>query len=116
AADPAEAALREALGQDATLAEAEDLLAALLDSEGRLADLASLYEDASARVQGEKRARLLMKAAHTYKERAKRPHEAAAALLAARAAAPDDLDLTAEAADMLHEIGRPADAAELDEL
>src|SRR5207302_2432955 len=46
----------------------------------------------------------------------KKPHEAAAALLAARSASPDDIELTANAADMLAEIGRGDDAGELDAL
>ncbi|MFZ5471849.1 MAG: flagellar hook-length control protein FliK [Myxococcota bacterium] len=117
AADAAEAALREAQKSAAHAPVAEELLAALYEKQGRLADLAAHYEEAAARTRStEERGRLLLRAAEIYKDRAGKPHQAAAALLAARAAAPDDWALTARAADMLHEIGRDSDAAELDAL
>ncbi|MDY7227401.1 flagellar hook-length control protein FliK [Hyalangium rubrum] len=113
----AETFLRDALRRDRSLAEAETLLAELLEREGRVAELAAWYEDCAAEeTDTERRALLLRRAAALYQDRAGRPDAAAAALLAARAAAPDDLELTAQAADLLHEVGRAEDAAEFDSL
>ncbi|MFY0581148.1 tetratricopeptide repeat protein [Cystobacter fuscus] len=113
--DKAEGFLREALLQDRSLQEAETLLCELLEREGRLAELAAWFEDAASRVEEpSRRAELLMRAATLYRERAGRPDAAAIALLAARASLPDDLDLTRQVADLLHEMGRSADAAEFD--
>ncbi len=115
--EPAEAALREALKLDPRSERAESLLTALLAEQGRFAEVAQHFEDASLQASDpSERARLLLRAAQMYQERANKPHEAAAALLAARAAAPDDLALTERAADMLHQLGRRDDAAELDAL
>jgi tetratricopeptide (TPR) repeat protein len=111
----AEGFLREALRRDRGLAEAEKLLAELLERDGRVAELAAWYEDCAAdEPDAGRRALLLRRAATIYREQAGRPDAAAAALLAARAAAPDDLELTAQAADLLHEVGRAEDAAEFD--
>ncbi|MBN1207744.1 MAG: flagellar hook-length control protein FliK [Myxococcaceae bacterium] len=116
-AGKAEGFLREALRRDRTLAEAEKLLAELLEQDGRMAELAAWYEDSAAEeVDPGRRSLLLRRAATLYRERAGRPEAAAAALLAARSAAPDDLELTAQAADLLHEVGRAEDAAEFDAL
>jgi tetratricopeptide (TPR) repeat protein len=111
----AEGFLREALRADRTLAEAEALLAELLEDDGRLAELAAWYEEcAEGEPDAERRAALLQRAAVLYRDRAGRPDAAAAALIAARAARPDDLELTAQAAELLHEVKRHADAAEFD--
>ncbi|HYH97269.1 flagellar hook-length control protein FliK [Hyalangium sp.] len=113
----AEGFLRDALRRDRTLAEAEKLLEELLERDGRMAELAAWYEDSAAQeLDTERRSLLLRRAATLYRDRAGRPEAAAAALLAARTAAPDDLELTAQAADMLHEVGREEDAAEFDSL
>ena len=113
----AEGFLREALRRDRTLEEAEKLLEQLLEREDRMAELASWYEDSAAEeTDSAKRALLLRRAATLYRERAGRPESAAAALLAARSASPDDMELTAQAADLLHEVGREEDAAEFDAL
>ncbi|OJH39302.1 tetratricopeptide repeat protein [Cystobacter ferrugineus] len=113
----AEDSLRDALLQDRSLQEAETLLCELLEREGRVAELASWFEDAASREEEPaRRAELLMQAATLYRERAQRPDAAAIALLAARASLPDDLNLTRQVADLLHEMGRSADAAEFDAL
>lgn len=113
----AEAAAREALKSDPAFRAAEDFLASLLEKDGRLGDLAQMYEDAAER-EADPRAKsdLYRRAAALYADRANRPDAAAAALLAARAASPDDLELTAEIADRLHQLGRAYDAADFDAL
>ncbi|WP_257458389.1 tetratricopeptide repeat protein [Archangium lipolyticum] len=113
----AEGFLREALRHDRSLQEAETLLCELLEREGRVAELAAWFEDsASHEEQPARRAQLLLRAATLYREHAGRPDAAVIALLAARSARPDDLDLTRQAADLLHEMGREEDAAEFDGL
>ena len=109
--------LREALALDRSLPEAEALLCALLEREGRVAELAAWFEDSAAHeTEPPRRASLLLRAATLYRERAGRPDAAAVALLAARASLPDDLDLTRRIADLLQEMGREEDAAEFDAL
>ncbi|ADO74908.1 flagellar hook-length control protein FliK [Stigmatella aurantiaca] len=111
----AEACLREALRRDRGLKEAEKLLSELLARDGRFAELAAWYEEcAEEEPEAERRSSLLRRAASLYRERAGRPEAAVIALLAARAAAPDDLELTAQTAELLHEVGRVEDAAEFD--
>ncbi|MBU8895496.1 flagellar hook-length control protein FliK [Corallococcus sp. M34] len=111
----AEGFLREALRQDRALAEAEALLAGLLEKEDRLGELAAWYEEcAGDTTDAARRADLFYRAALLYRDRAQKPEAAAAALIAARAARPDDLELTAQAAELLHQVRRPADAAEFD--
>ncbi len=111
----AEAAAREALAADPTLEDAGAMLVRLLEREGRLGELAAHYEELAANARSpEERVRLFLEAARIYRDRAGRPNEAAAAVLAARAARPDDLALTLQCADLLHEVGREADAAEFD--
>ncbi|QSQ23007.1 flagellar hook-length control protein FliK [Pyxidicoccus parkwayensis] len=113
--EKAEGFLRDALRADRSLSEAEALLAKLLESDGRLAELAAWYEEcAEGEPDAERRAALLQRAAILYRDRAGRPDAAAAAFIAARAARPDDLELTAQAAELLHEVKRHADAAEFD--
>ncbi|MFL5322427.1 MAG: flagellar hook-length control protein FliK, partial [Myxococcaceae bacterium] len=113
----AEAAARESLKIHPGFRAAEELLGSLLEKDGRIADLAAMYEESAERAtDARSKADLYRKAASLYADRAGRPDAAAAALLAARAAAPDDLDLTAEIADRLHQLGRAFDAAEFDAL
>lgn len=113
----AEADVRAALALEPTSAKAEALLAGLLESQGRVVELAAYYEEKAGREEEpSRRSALFRKAAHLYSERAGRPDAAAAALIAARAAAPDDLELTAEAAELLHACGRRMDAADFDAL
>ncbi len=115
--DQAEAALNQALTLQPRFEPAESLLLAVLERQNRVADIAAYYEDASARAKDPNaRAQLLLQAAELYKNRANRPAEAAAALLAARSALPDDLALTARVADLLHELGRHHEAADFDGL
>jgi hypothetical protein len=115
APDQAEAALDKALALAPGLAEAEGMLLALYERQDRVGDVAGYYEAAAGRAREPgQRAVLLLKAATLYKDRAGRPHDAAAALLAARAASPDDLSLTAQVADLLIELGRRQDAADFD--
>jgi tetratricopeptide (TPR) repeat protein len=117
APDQAEAALQWALQLVPGLAEAERMLLALYAQQERHGDTAQYYEDAAGRAGSPKqRAELLLKAAQLYKDAAGRPHDAAAALLAARAADPDDLSLTARVADLLVELGRRQEAADFDAL
>jgi hypothetical protein len=113
----AEAALTEALRLDPTLDEAERRLVALFEREGRPGELAAHYEE-SAQKAADPRARtqLLLRAARLYRDAANQPDAAASALLAARAASPDDLDLTAQCADLLFQMGRAHEAAEFDSL
>ncbi|MCP3105545.1 flagellar hook-length control protein FliK, partial [Myxococcus sp. K15C18031901] len=114
-ASQAEHYLREALRLDRSLADAEALLSRLLEHDGRLAELAAWYEECAEDAEdAQTRAALLQRAAVLYRDRAHRPEAAAAAFIAARAARPDDLDLTAQAAELLHEVKRHADAAEFD--
>jgi tetratricopeptide (TPR) repeat protein len=115
--EKAERFLREALHEERSLQEAETLLCELLEREGRVAELAAWFEEsASLEQDAARRAQLLLRAATLYRERAGRPEAAIVALLAARSALPDDLGLTRQAADLLHEMGREADAAEFDAL
>ncbi|WNG61080.1 flagellar hook-length control protein FliK [Archangium gephyra] len=115
--EKAEGFLREALHLDRSLQEAESLLCELLEREGRVAELAAWFEEsASFEQDADRRALLLLRAATLYRERAGRPEAAIVALLAARAAVPDDLGITRQAADLLQEMGREADAAEFDAL
>lgn len=115
APDQAEAALQQALALAPGLGEAESMLLALLERQERLGDVAAYYEASAVRVtEPARKAALLLKAAQLYKDRASRPHDAAAALLAARSANPDDLELTARVADLLVELGRRQDAADFD--
>ncbi|MDP2273446.1 MAG: flagellar hook-length control protein FliK [Archangium sp.] len=117
APDQAEASLLEALSLAPGLAEAEQMLLGLYERQDRLGDVAAYYEAASTRATDPKqRAELLLRAAQLYKDRAGRPHDAAAALLAARSASPDDLSLTRRVADLLIELGRRQDAADFDGL
>ncbi|GHG94093.1 flagellar hook-length control protein FliK [Comamonas sp. JC664] len=113
--EKAEALLRSALHKDRALTEAEGLLEKLLEDDGRLGELAAWYEEcAEGEPDTERRAELFLRAAVLYRDRAGRPDAAAAAFIAARAARPDDLELTAQAAELLHEVKRHADAAEFD--
>lgn len=115
APDQAEAALLQALQRVPGLGEAEQLYLGLLERQDRVGDVAAYYEAAALRsTDSTARAELLLKAAGLYKDKAGRPHDAAAALLAARAANPDDLTLTARVADLLLELGRRQDAADFD--
>ena len=117
APDQAEAALHQALSLNPRYNQAEALLLGLLERENRVGDIAGYYEDVAARApDAASRAQLLLQAAEIYKNRANRPAEAAAALLAARSALPDDLALTARVADLLHELGRHHEAADFDGL
>lgn len=117
APEQSEAALRRALEVWAHHEGAEALLLALLERLDRVGDVAAWYEEAAQRATDAKvRADLLLRAARLYQERAGRPHEAAAALLAARAADPDDVALTTRVADLLAELGRHVEAADFDAL
>ncbi|MBE2252842.1 MAG: flagellar hook-length control protein FliK [Myxococcus sp.] len=117
APDQAEAALKQALSLVPGMADAEAMLLGLYERQDRVSDVAAFYEEAAAReTHGPRRAEQLLKAAALYKDRAGRPHEAAAALLAARASSPDDESLTAQVADQLFALGRQQDAADFDAL
>ncbi len=117
APEQAEAALRQALELDAAHPRAQTMLLALFERQDRVGDVAAWYEEAAQRATEPKaKAELLLNAATLYHERAGRPHEAAAALLAARAADPDDLSLTTRVANLLAELGRRQDAADFDAL
>jgi tetratricopeptide (TPR) repeat protein len=116
APDQAEAALQASL-REAFTPEAEAFLLGLYERQDRVLDLAQYYEAAAVRAtDGAQRSALLLQAAKLYQERAGRPQDAAAALLAARAASPDDLGLTAQVADALHELGRAQEAGDFDAL
>jgi len=111
----AESAAREALALDPGHSGAERLLTGILEAEGRISDLAAHYEEAAKRArEPADRARLFRLAADIYCNRVDQPDAAAAALLAAHAAAPDDLELTSQASELLRRAGREADAAEFD--
>jgi tetratricopeptide (TPR) repeat protein len=113
----AEAAAREALALDAGLLEARALLFRALERDGRLAELAAYHEELAAQASDPReRVHLFLEASRIYRERAGRPDEAAAAVLAARGVRPDDPALTERCADLLHEAGRAGDAAEFDAL
>jgi tetratricopeptide (TPR) repeat protein len=117
APDQAEASLKEALKEMPGHAGAEGALIELYERQDRLGDVAAYYEETALRARSTaERARLLLRAAELYKDRANKPHEAAAAYLAARAANPDDAELTAKVADQLHALGRVVDAADFDAL
>lgn len=117
APEQAEAALRHALTLAPGLAEAETLLLALLERQDRVGEVAAYFEEAASRSPSlAERAQLYLKAAALYRDRARQPANAAAALLAARAANPEDVGLTAQVADQLHALGRGQDAADFDAL
>jgi tetratricopeptide (TPR) repeat protein len=110
-----EALLREVVNGGPPLPEAQALLAKLLADQGRVAELGALYEELAARATDKaERLRLYQQAGATYRDEAKDPGAAAAAFLAARAISPEDLSLTAQAADALFDADRPLEAAELD--
>ncbi|MGQ0508935.1 MAG: flagellar hook-length control protein FliK [Myxococcaceae bacterium] len=112
----AEAAAREALKLDPSLAQAQQLLTELLTAEGRFDELAAQQEEfAALATDPAQRAALYKRAAELYQQH-ERLDSAAAALLAARAATPDDEDLTVQAAEMLRQAGRASEAAEFDAL
>src|SRR5262249_39427730 len=111
----AESASRQALALDPSHSGAERLLTGMLEAEGRIAELAAHYDEMAKRAtESADRARLFKLAADLYCNRADQPDAAAAALLAAHAAAPDDLELTSQASELLRRAGREADAAEFD--
>jgi hypothetical protein len=112
----AEAALRETLALDPSHSQAEGLLVAIFRDEARLAELADHYEQAARRAGDPERRVALWRAAADVHLSIGGNEGAALALLAARSAAPADLSLTAEAAELLHQLGRSAEAAELDAL
>lgn len=115
--EQAEAALQKALSLAPGLAEAEQMLLALYERQDRQGDAAAYYEAAANREpDSAQRSLKLLRAAQLYKDKAGRPHDAAAALLAARSANPDDLSLTARVADLLIELGHRQDAADFDAL
>lgn len=117
APEQAEAAIKQALQFSPGLKSAEQMLLGLYTRQERLADVAAYFEDAATRARElPERARLLLEAARVYQDQANRPQEAAAALLAARAALPDDIGLTTRVADQLHRLGRTQDAADFDAL
>lgn len=117
APDQAEASLRKALDLVPGHASAELHLQALLSHEERPADWAGYLEEAAARARDSaSKSRLLLEAARVYKDEAGRPHEAVAALFAARAANPDDQALVQRIADVLHDMQRGSDAADFDAL
>jgi tetratricopeptide (TPR) repeat protein len=115
APEQAEAALKQAMLLAPGFAPARELLLGLLERQERMAEVAAFWEESAARAGSpHERSELLLRAATIYKDRARLPHEAAAALLAARAARPDDALLTARVADLLHELGRGTEAADFD--
>jgi tetratricopeptide (TPR) repeat protein len=110
----AESTLRAAVELDPKDASAEELLTRILRAGGRLAELAGHYEQAALCCgEAARRSALWQSAARVHLELGSTA-QAATALLAARSGAPEDLQLTQEAADLLHQAGRGADAAELD--
>ncbi len=112
-----EQAAREALQLDPSLEEARALLVRALERDGRVAELAAHHEElAAAATAPDEKVRLFLEAARIYRDRAGQPDAAAAAVLGARAVKPDDEALTLKCADLLHEAGRTADAAEFDAL
>jgi tetratricopeptide (TPR) repeat protein len=113
AAEQAEAALKAALAAVPRQPEAEALLLALHERQQRPTDTAAYFEEAAVLADDASKAGLLIRAADLYGQ-GQRPHEAAAALMAARTAAPDDLQLTARLADALEALGRTQDAADFD--
>ncbi len=112
----AEAAARQTLAIDANHAQAEALLARILREDGRLSELAEHYEQAAARATETGLRVAFWRAAADLQISLGRADAATLDLVAARAAAPSDLRLTADAAELLHRVGRSADAAELDAL
>ncbi len=114
--EQAEAALSEALRLVPRHVAAELRLLAMLTAQDRISDVAQYYEEAAAFTSGEDRAGLLIQAAQVYQNQANRPHEAVAALLAARAAQADNTALTEQVADALIALHRQAEAADFDAL
>jgi len=109
-----EAAVREALALDPSHDKAAALLARILREEGRLEELAEHYRQAAARANEEGDRIALWRSAAEVQLALGRTDDAALSLLAARVAAAQDLKLTAEAAELLHQVGRTGQAAELD--
>ncbi len=116
AVDRAEHVLRGAVEADPQSAKAERLLKELFESSGKLEDLALHYQRMAERAQDPSiRVRRWREAAGIYRERLRNLSSAMACLLAAHAEAPNDLELAVETADLLYQLGRREDAAELDE-
>ena len=113
--DRAEGLLRSALDSDPQSVAAQRLLEQLFKDSGRLEELAFFYQQLAQRA-GDRLARVSRwrEAAATYLDPLQNSSGAAVCLLAAHAEAPDSLEITAQAADLLHQLGRTEDAAELD--
>jgi tetratricopeptide (TPR) repeat protein len=112
----AEAASREALALDPSLADAHQLLEELLERQGRFAELATALETrAGLDLPPAERAALLARAGRLFRDHAREPSSAARALRAALEHRAGDWALADECAAALDEAGRGAEARALDE-
>jgi tetratricopeptide (TPR) repeat protein len=115
AADRGERALREALKCDPQLQPARLRLRKLLEDTGQFEPLAAhLREEATRASELGARVELLREAAQIYRGRLQDSQRAASCLLEARSLNPGDPGLSAEVSDLLHQLGRTSEAAELD--
>ena len=111
----AESLLRDALAEVPGHGQAEARLLALLEAQGRPADVAAYFESAARSVRTvEARVQLLRRAAQLYRLRLGNPAAAVDAVARAHALLPGDAGLTGDLADWLAEAGREAEAAPYD--
>jgi len=109
-------ALESALKLHPRFELAEQRLLAFLESQNRPEEMAAYFEAlAAASTEGE-RAALFMRAADIWEKQPGCEAQAVSAVLAARFAAPEDMDLLACVADKLHKLGQNNKAAEFDKL
>ncbi|MCL2178016.1 MAG: flagellar hook-length control protein FliK [Proteobacteria bacterium] len=94
---------------------AEQRLLVLWESQNRQEEAAIYFETLAVSLVGGERASLLMRAAEIWEGKPGYEAQAVSALLAARIAAPEDVDLLLCIADKLHKLGCYNEAAEFDE-
>jgi len=109
-------ALETALALHPRFELAEQRLLAFLESQNRQEEMATYFENLAASSAQEERVNLLMRAAEIWEKQPDCKAQATSALLAARAAAPENLALLLRIADKLHTLGQHSEAAELDKL
>jgi len=112
---PQQEALEAALTLHPRFELAEQRLLAFLESQNRQTEMATYFENLAASSETE-RVALLMRAAEIWAKQPDCEAQAVFALLAARIAAPEDMELLFGIADKLHALKQHDEAAELDKL
>ncbi|MCL2625586.1 MAG: flagellar hook-length control protein FliK [Cystobacterineae bacterium] len=112
--DKQEEALKSALHLRPRFELAEQRFLVFLESQNRQEETAVYFETLAVLSAEGERAALLMRAAEIWEKTHGCEVQAVSALLAARAAAPDDMDLLLCVADKLHKLGQHDKASEFD--